>query len=74
MEISPEDLIQSLETGNSVVVNLPTLRYLLKVLPDPEEVEHLFILVPLIQGCDVSSFQRISSFLVEIPENKTYHI
>ncbi|XP_069129228.1 inverted formin-2-like [Argopecten irradians] len=31
MEISAEELIQSLETGNSVVVNLPTLRYLLQI-------------------------------------------
>ncbi|XP_033743492.1 inverted formin-2-like [Pecten maximus] len=41
MEISAEELIQSLETGNSVVVNLPTLRYLLQVLPQPQEIATL---------------------------------
>ncbi|XP_060080017.1 inverted formin-2-like [Ylistrum balloti] len=41
MEISAEELIQSLETGNSVIVNLPTLRYLLHVLPQPQEIATL---------------------------------
>ncbi|OWF54490.1 inverted formin-2-like [Mizuhopecten yessoensis] len=41
MEISAEELIQSLELGNSVVVNVPTLRYLLQVLPQPQEITTL---------------------------------
>ena len=38
MEISPEELIHSLEMGNPVIVNEPTLNYLREVLPELEEV------------------------------------
>ena len=40
MEIGPEELIQGLEleNENSSDVSLPTLQYLVKVLPDKEEV------------------------------------
>lgn len=38
MEIGPEKLIESLEKGNPEVISLPTLQYLMKVLPDAEEV------------------------------------
>lgn len=45
MEIGPEKLIESLEKGNPEVISLPTLQYLMKVLPDAEEVRTSSILV-----------------------------
>lgn len=45
MEIGPEKLIESLEKGNPEVISLPTLQYLMKVLPDVEEVRTISLLV-----------------------------
>jgi hypothetical protein len=38
MEVGPEKLIHNLEKMNPELISLPTLQYLVKVLPDYEEV------------------------------------
>ncbi|XP_061183577.1 inverted formin-2-like isoform X2 [Saccostrea echinata] len=41
MEIGPEKLIESLEKGNPEVISVPTLQYLMKVLPHTDEIAML---------------------------------